>query len=1165
MSTALVFQRPHWRRRGWIAALLAVAGMLAMPLLSAQTGTLTIDAGNPGAAIPSSLFGVFFEEINAAGEGGLYGELIRNRSFASSASPDYWSLVAQGTSGWLVNSGTWSVDTGVTPYAFSQSANGQDYRATYSMPGGSSWSNYTLELQARKTGGSEGFLVMFNVADSNNWTWWNIGGWTNTYDAVEQCVNGVKSTGAKVSASVVTNQWYDIKIVIQGTTIRCYLDNALVQTFTASSAGAGGIGLSTWNTQAEFRNIVVTGANSQVLYQSDFSAPDFLAGQISVDTTKPLNATNLESLKFTMISATGTVGAASSGFWGIPLQAGATYDLSFHACGDAGYAGPLTASLESADGGTVYAQSVFSGLSADWQKFAATLVPTASDTNARLVIRLSQPGTVWLDVVSLFPRATYNNRANGLRPDLANAVAAMKPAFVRFPGGCYVEGDLLANAFRWKKSMGDISERPGHWDLWGYNSTDGLGYHEYLQYCEDIGAEPLFCINAGISLGDVVPLAQIGEYVQDALDAIEYANGDATTTWGAKRAANGHPAPFNLKTIEIGNENGGTNYNDRYALFYDAIKAAYPDVKLVACVWGGTPTSRPFDLMDEHYYTSAATMASYAAKYDSYSRTGAKVFVGEYAVTSGYGTYGNLTAALGEAAFMTGIERNCDIVARASYAPLFCNVNMTNWKPDAIYFDNSRWFGTPAYYVQKLFATNMGSVLLPLTQDFTTTGGSIGLSTWNTQAEYRNIVVTDTNSQILYQSAFDTLGSANWSATSGTWSLDTSTTPNAYKQSGNGTDYRSTYTASGSTAWKDYTLTLQARKTGGSEGFLIMFHVMDANNWCWWNVGGWTNTADAVEYCINGTKTSGPHVSGTVTTNQWYDIKIVVQGSAVSCYLNNVLTQTFTLPSTAPIYSVASMKESSREIILKSVNPTSSAVTANIALNHISVIAPTAQRTVLTSASPSDENSLSAPTNVVPVTSAMSTPATQFALNLPAYSATVLRVQTLAAAPGNLAVTAGNQQAALTWSAAAGATTYTVKRSASASGPFVAIATGLTAANFTDTGLTNGTTYYYIISAVNAAGETATAAAVAATPVLPPIASYELLGPAVRVGGNNVQLTVKSSVAGRVYTFQRSDDLQAAWQTIGNPQTGTGTDLIFTDTYDATHPKRFYRVRLSAP
>ncbi len=433
-----------------------------------------------------------------------------------------------------------------------------------------------------------------------------------------------------------------------------------------------------------------------------------------------MNTNILNSLKLTMQSGAGSVGAGNSGFWGMPLQAGATYNLNFYAAGSNGFAGPVVVQLQNAGGSTNYAQASFSGLTANWQHFAASLASSGTDTNARIVLSITNVGAVWLDVVSLFPHATFYGRTNGLRADLANMLAALHPSFLRFPGGNFIEGGNITNAVRWKKTVGDIAQRPGHTDdAWGYWSTDGFGFHEFLQFCEDMGMEPLYAINSGLALGydgntnNTVPLDEMGPWVQDALDAIQYANGNTNTTWGALRAANGHPAPFHLQYMEIGNESGGSYYNDRYALFYDAIKSNYPAMRLIAPDWGGIPSSAPVEIQDEHYYTNADTFISYATKYDSYSRSGPKVFVGEYAVTSGYGTYGNLTSALGEAAFMTGMERNSDIVQMASYAPLFANVNGMQWRPDLIYYNNSRVFGTPSYYVQELFGQNRGDVVLP--------------------------------------------------------------------------------------------------------------------------------------------------------------------------------------------------------------------------------------------------------------------------------------------------------------------------------------------------------------------------------------------------------------------------------------------------------------------
>ena len=300
----------------------------------------------------------------------------------------------------------------------------------------------------------------------------------------------------------------------------------------------------------------------------------------------------------------------------------------------------------------------------------------ATDPSAKLSISVSTPGTVWLDLVSLFPQNTWKGRRNGLRPDLAEKLAAMKPAFVRFPGGCYVEGgNYCKDAFRWKTTIGDMSERPGHSNsTWNYWSTDGLGYHEYLQMCEDLKAEPLFVFNVGMSHREVEPMETMQKWIDIATSGIEYANGPVTSKYGAMRAQNGHPKPFNLKYVEIGNENGGAAYNQRYALFYDVLKKMYPTLRLVA---NTTVTSRPMDIVDEHYYSTPGFFSSNAHRYDTYDRKGYKVYVGEYACTELCGK-GNLQAALGEAAFMTGMERNSDVVEHGAQKNSFQGRNKNN-------------------------------------------------------------------------------------------------------------------------------------------------------------------------------------------------------------------------------------------------------------------------------------------------------------------------------------------------------------------------------------------------------------------------------------------------------------------------------------------------------
>jgi alpha-L-arabinofuranosidase len=345
---------------------------------------------------------------------------------------------------------------------------------------------------------------------------------------------------------------------------------------------------------------------------------------------------------------------------------------------------------------------------------------------------------------------------------------------------------------------------------------------------------------------EVVPLDRMGEWVQDALDAIEYANGPANSVWGSRRAAAGHPAPFNLAYMEIGNENAnGPAYFERWPLFYKAIKEKYPNMRLVADGWGDYGDCPP-DVVDDHYYDTPEWFMRHATQYDHKNRTGPKVFVGEYAVTQNAGK-GNLRGAIGEAAFMTGLERNSDQVIMASYAPLLVNLNHRAWNPDLINFDSSGWYGLPSYYVQQMFSENRGDVVLPvkvntpLAQVAGKLAGMIGVGTWNTEAEFKDLHVTAPDGKILLASDFSNdsngwkmLGDGHWSVKDG-----------ALQQS---VEREFVRAIAGDKSWADYTLTLKARKIGGKEGFLILFHVANDEDRTWWNVGGWGNTQNAIEY-----------------------------------------------------------------------------------------------------------------------------------------------------------------------------------------------------------------------------------------------------------------------------------------------------------------------------
>jgi alpha-L-arabinofuranosidase len=704
---------------------------------------------------------------------------------------------------------------------------------------------------------------------------------------------------------------------------------------------------------------------------------------MTVDATQPVTAGNRRALRVEVANAgSGRAGIANDGFWGMSVRKGEGYALSLFARGAVGFSGPLVASLESPDG-AVIAQGPLGKLDSTWKACKALLTAKSTVPKARLVLRTANSGVFWVDMVSLFPKTTWKGRPNGLRPDLAEMLAGMKPGFVRFPGGCWVEGETMSLAYRWKQTIGNTAQRRTQHNIWQYEATHGIGYHEYLQLCEDLQAEPLFVINCGMSHREVVPMDQMAEFVQDALDAIEYANGPATSRWGAVRAQNGHPAPFHLKYLEIGNENGGPAYHERFALFHDAIKAKHPQMHLVANEWGGAPQNRPVEIVDEHYYSTPEFFLQNASKYDSYSRSGRKVYVGEYAVTQGCGQ-GNLRAAVGEAAFMTGMERNSDVVLMASYAPLFANVDYKKWNPDLINFDSSRCYGLPSYYVQKMFSENRGDRVLPVAiaaaeVEPAPKTGAVGVGTWRTEAEFKDILVKQ-GDRILFQCDFAN-GTKGWRMHGGDWS----TQDGALRQKSHAENIRA---FAGENSWTDYTFSLKARKLGGDEGFLIPFLVQDENAKAWWNIGGWGNTRHAIE--MEGV--IGNEVQGRIETGRWYDIRIEIAGPRIKCFLDGNLIHDCTAPKSQPLYASASTANNSSEVILKVVNASRETQDTTIQLNGSGRVT-TAQASVLASEKPEDENTLDQPTKVQPVATRVDWVNSTARHTFPPNSVTVIRLR----------------------------------------------------------------------------------------------------------------------------------------------------------------------------
>jgi alpha-L-arabinofuranosidase len=716
-----------------------------------------------------------------------------------------------------------------------------------------------------------------------------------------------------------------------------------------------------------------------------FSNPG--GGTAAIDTRDPLNSFNPHYLR---VNAEGAFTLENVGYWGMNIVSGQAYEFKLAARAGADFNAPLTVKLINSTGNEL-ASGQISGLSGRWQYYSLELQAQAGDPKARLQIASSGPGSLCLDMVSLMPKQTWKN--HGLRPDLAQALDDLHPAFMRFPGGNWVEGDDIAHMYHWKYTIGDIDSRTPLWNTWGYNTTQGLGYFEYLQLCEDLGAEPLFGINDGMALNGIsVPMGRMGQWVQDALDAVEYANGPTNSVWGGLRAQAGHPEPFHLKYMEIGNENGGPDYVERWPLLADAIRAKYPDMHLIMTTdlrGRPYPQDPPPDIVDEHYYETPESFMRRASQYDKYDRKGPKIFVGEYAVTQKAGL-GNLRAAIGEAAFMTGMERNSDIVTLASYAPLFVNLNHRAWNPDMINFDSSHWYGIPSYYVQQMFSRNRGDVTLPVTVDspkaeVADSKGAIGVGTWRTQAEFKDVQVTAPDGTVLLTSDFSKnsdgwkkLGEGDWKVSDG-----------ALQQTSRGESVRA---IAGDRSWTDYTITLKARKLGGNEGFLILFHIANDDDECWWNLGGWGNSQDAIQ---NGATVDSK--SEYIQMGRWYDLKLVVAGKHVKCYLDGSLVHDVDYQSSGRVYSLyacAAQDQASGDLIVKVVNTSAQPLTTELDLLNAKNLTGSGTATVLTSENPGDENSLENPTKVSPKTEAVSFSGSSLTRAFPGNSFTVLRLQT---------------------------------------------------------------------------------------------------------------------------------------------------------------------------
>ncbi len=686
--------------------------------------------------------------------------------------------------------------------------------------------------------------------------------------------------------------------------------------------------------------------------------PQDYRGKIMVQTARPLSQKNSHYLVIDAMEPIDGIGVKNLGYnSGIPLEEGKEYNFSVYAACD-GRPLKLKVSLESADGDE-YCGEVLDISEKEWSKRELVFRSPKTDYSSRLAVRLITAGRVYLDNVSLFPKDTFKGRKNGLRKDLAQLLADLKPKFMRFPGGCLVhDGSLNADdrdsLYRWKNTIGDVKDRSSKRSNWGYNQSLGLGYYEYFQFCEDIGAKPLPVLPAGYDPHHqrLVPIEQLDEWIRDALDLIEFANGDESTEYGKIRCELGHKEPFGLEYLAIGNEEVGDGFFERYPYFHNAIKEKYPEIKLINSagpfVGGGefrkgwmSATEHNSEFVDEHYYLSPEWFIANHHHYDRLPPfVKSKVFLGEYA------TWGNTWYnALAEASYMIGLERNAKNVGLACYAPLFANVDYVNWKPDMIWFDNHRTAVTPNYYVQKLFMNNQGNTEVECNVGDAgeneirsyKSGNEIYLVPQpGTKVKYTDIKVYDGGNRITHDDVI--LESGDEPVKIASVESDT------------------------------YRISVKAVMQSGIRGFMMWFDYADKQNKRSWEIGGWQNMDCALCEDINGRNTCLDQFGFTVEKNVEYSLMLNCTGRNITSYITSDNDSELTNRAKKtelviePIYCVASTDDENGDLIVKAVNLKNTSHTTEIKADRT---VSEADIYYMSGYSMDAENTLDEPENVV--------------------------------------------------------------------------------------------------------------------------------------------------------------------------------------------------------
>lgn len=712
--------------------------------------------------------------------------------------------------------------------------------------------------------------------------------------------------------------------------------------------------------------------------------------KMTLTTEKPLHTATPTALKISLGDAGGRIVVTNSGFWGMNIVKGDKYDLRFYIQNDPAYKGDIEIKLMSNKGAELASERVALKSSGVWNEYLLTIEPVQSDTAATLNFEFEGSGNLLMDYVSLFPQATFNNRPNGLRKDVVKALQDLQPAFIRWPGGCIVEGITLSNRIKWKETLGDPMTRPGVYDTWGYRTTMGFGYHEFLQFSEDMNADGMFVCNVGLGcqgrVGDACPDSELDFFINDALDAIEYAIGDVNTKWGKVRAQNGHPEPFPLKYVEIGNENWGEVYAKRHDIFYKAIKAKYPQLTLISTLGlGGQNSHEKVDMIDPHWYVTPEGFFLNDSIFDRQERGDYKVYVGEYSCNVAVGS-GNMLGALGEASYLAGMERNADLVTMTSYAPLLENVNDRVWPVNLIWVDSYRVMGRSSYYVQKMYAENRPDYILnsTLTQPEipVKVEGKIGLGTWETRAEFKDVVITKADGTVV---KVDMNKAADeWKPVAGEWSVK----DGAYAQTGAGGMRWSVWEGE---EFGNCTIELKAKKTDGGEGFMVFFGVK-ANDGYMVNIGGWGNSRTAMQKMSSGALGEIPgDVPQQIEADRWYTIKIEVRDGQVLYTCDDDKSLDVKLKRQRR-YSVTGFDSKTNEVIVKVVNAEESPYLATINLDGVEVESE-GLITTLKADSELDENTMENPMKIAPQQKTYSKFSNSFEYKFEPWSFNILRIK----------------------------------------------------------------------------------------------------------------------------------------------------------------------------